>query len=135
MNTKKTNNKINQNNEIDTMFLAIKEARAELGNMKSDLDHSEEMPQVTNILDKLIAPDKNTSPKLAQTEYLNVHELEKKIPTSSKIFPSKKSLFISIAGTAIFGFIVGTKIGLSIYYADVPAGTKVTLIDMVKVLF
>ena len=87
----------------------------------------------------LIAPEVNTKPNFSQTAYINEREIGDQLlevdVLASKGFLSKKQIFIAAIGTAVIGFTLGAKLGLTIYYELSPYETKVTLFDMLKAFF
>lgn len=120
-----------QNTEsLEKVILAATAAQKKLDT--NNYDYEKEM---SSLNEQLEAPILRT-PNLSQTLYEHDRQIKKELPmNATSIFPSKKTLAVSIIATAILGFALGAKIGLSVYYGNQPAETKVTIIDIVKTLF
>ena len=121
---------------INDIFLELKQSQSKLDKTASK--------KLKLIMEKegltgLIAPEVNTKPNFSQTAYINEREIGDQLLEvdvfASKRFLSKKQIFIAAIGTAVIGFTLGAKLGLTIYYELSPYETKVTLFDMLKAFF
>jgi hypothetical protein len=75
-------------------------------------------------------------PGVSQTLYANDKAIEKTIAANAhKNFLSGRRLLTYAAITAVVGFMVGIKIGMSIYYQTTPELTKLTVADVLNNLF
>jgi hypothetical protein len=123
--------------DINKIFLAVDNARKKLD--KVDDSKIDKFLDDSSELKNLIAPALNTKPKISQTMYANDNEIQNKLAERDVMetfaFPTNKQLLMAVLGTAVLGFAIGAKIGLSVYYETTPYETKVTIIDMVKTLF
>ena len=121
---------------INDIFLELKQSQSKLDKTaRKKLKLIMEKEGLTG----LIAPEFNTKPKFSQTAYINEREIGDQLlevdVLATKGFLSKKQIFIAAIGTAVIGFTLGAKLGLTIYYELSPYETKVTLFDMLKAFF